>query len=235
MPGIGDFSPIPNDFAGIVRLFPLPNLVMFPGVVQPLHIFEPRYIEMLEDALQGDRIIALALLKPGWESKYAARPAIAPVVCVGRVVTQTRDDQGRYNLLLLGGRRARIVLEKPPTRSFRTAEVELLEDCYTAGGAGKRPVLQRKLIDSFRQFVPQTSPAQEQIDQLLGSQIPLGMLTDIIAFTVGFDIEFKQKLLAECNVDRRAQLLLDQLARRLETDGDDDELQRIFPPPFSNN
>ncbi len=53
-----------EDFAGKVRVFPLPNLVLFPHVMQPLHIFEPRYRELLEDALAGDRLITMALLDP---------------------------------------------------------------------------------------------------------------------------------------------------------------------------
>ena len=60
-----DVEQLPHDFSGTVRLFPLPNLVMFPHVVQPLHIFEPRYREMLEDALEHDRLLAMALLQPG--------------------------------------------------------------------------------------------------------------------------------------------------------------------------
>ena len=60
-----DHPPL-SDFAGTARLFPLPNLVLFPHVMQPLHIFEPRYRQMTADALAGDRLIAVVLLKPGW-------------------------------------------------------------------------------------------------------------------------------------------------------------------------
>ena len=80
-----DTSPLAN-FAGVARLFPLPNLVFFPHVMQPLHIFEPRYRQMTADALAGDRLIALTLLQPGWEDQYEGRPAVHPVACLGRVV-----------------------------------------------------------------------------------------------------------------------------------------------------
>ena len=106
-------------FTGAVRLFPLPDLVMFPHVVQPLHIFEPRYRDMLNDALDGDGLIAMSILAPGWETDYDGRPALLPHVCVGKVVTHQRLDDGRYNLMLLGMRRGRIVAELPATRSFR--------------------------------------------------------------------------------------------------------------------
>lgn len=57
----------PDQFEGHVRLFPLPNLVMFPHVMQALHIFEPRYRSMFEEALDDDRLVALGSLAPGWE------------------------------------------------------------------------------------------------------------------------------------------------------------------------
>jgi Lon protease-like protein len=71
-------------FGGSVRLFPLPNLVLFPHVMQPLHIFEPRYRQMTAEALQDDRFIAMVLLKPGWEAEYAGQPAIHDIACLGK-------------------------------------------------------------------------------------------------------------------------------------------------------
>src|SRR5262249_59154767 len=71
-----------NPFDGVARLFPLPNVVLFPRVVQPLHIFDPRYRQMTAHALASDRYLALALLKPGWAAAYQAKPAIHPVVCL---------------------------------------------------------------------------------------------------------------------------------------------------------
>jgi Lon protease-like protein len=69
----------PENFSGKARLFPLPNLVLFPHVLQPLHVFEPRYRQLLEEALADDRLIAMAVLAPGWESDYEGRPALRPV------------------------------------------------------------------------------------------------------------------------------------------------------------
>src|SRR5256885_4062278 len=88
----------PETFSGKVRLFPLPNLVLFPHVLQPLHVFEPRYRQLLTDALDDDRMIALALLRPGWEDDYDKRPPIHPVVCIGKVHNEERFADGRYNL-----------------------------------------------------------------------------------------------------------------------------------------
>src|SRR3990172_12262137 len=117
-------------FSGVARLFPLPNLVMYPHVMQPLHIFEERYREMLEDTLATDKLIAMAVLKPGWETDYESRPPVAECACLGKVVAHHRLEDGHYNVLLLGVERVRIVREMDPLRSFRQAKVEIVEDCY---------------------------------------------------------------------------------------------------------
>src|SRR5579884_3720517 len=100
-----------TDFSGTARLFPLPNLVLFPYAVQPLHVFEPRYRQMTRDALAGDRLIAVVLLQPGWDVDYEGRPPVHPVACVGRVLAENKLEDGRYNLLLRGLRRVRILDE----------------------------------------------------------------------------------------------------------------------------
>src|SRR5688500_3888559 len=106
-------------FSGVARLFPLPNLVLYPHVMQPLHVFEERYREMLDDALATDRLIAMSVLKPGWEQDYDSRPPIAEYACLGKVAAHHRLEDGRYNVLLLGVERVRIVHEMDPLRSFR--------------------------------------------------------------------------------------------------------------------
>src|SRR3954471_8720610 len=122
-----DRAPL-GDFSGTARLFPLPNLVLFPHVVQPLHVFEPRYRRMTADALAGDRLIALVLLKPGWEDDYDARPAVHPVACLGRVVADQLLPDGRYNLLVRGLSRVRLLGETPDGKLYRTARAALLAD-----------------------------------------------------------------------------------------------------------
>jgi ATP-dependent Lon protease len=235
---LNELVDLPDDFCGVVRLFPLPNLVMFPHVMQPFHIFESRYREMLEDALQGDRLIAMALLRPGWETEYEGRPAIHPVICVGRVVSHARDAEDRYNLLLLGLRRAAIDRELPPKRSYREAEVRLLEEQLPPGGASQRSQRHQRLLEQFGRFAPQSPEFADQFDELLSSRIGLGVLTDIVAFTMDFELPFKQRLLGELNIDRRAEMLLSKLdesrAGEAGPEADGGAAGR-FPPPFSDN
>ncbi len=224
---------LPDDFSGEVRLFPLPNVVLFPGVLQPLHIFEPRYCEMLKDALAHDRLIAMALLEPGWEPGYEGRPPIAPIVCVGKIVSHTTKDDDRHNILLAGISRASISEELPSTGPFRTATVELLEDRYSLETAPERAELRRRIADGFRELVPPSLTDNEQFEELLGDRISLGMLTDVVAYTIDLELQLKQQLLSECNVDRRAVMLLDALTALRHSQGS--KSSQGFPPEFSDN
>src|SRR5438874_1368219 len=94
-----------------VPLFPLPNVVLFPRAVLPLHIFEERYKAMTADVLRGRKRIAMALLQAGWEKSYYGAPAIEPVVCVGTILSHERLADGTYNFLLQGETRAQITRE----------------------------------------------------------------------------------------------------------------------------
>jgi len=111
----------------LLPLFPLPNVVLFPGVFLPLHIFEPRYREMVADALLGDRIIGMTLLRPGWEADYEGRPPIYPIGCSGVITHFERLPDGRYNIVLRGLDRFR-VLEEEASRTYRRALVEPLAE-----------------------------------------------------------------------------------------------------------
>ena len=228
-----EFSFSVADFCGTSRLFPLPNLVMFPHVQQPLHVFEARYREMVEDALAGDRLIAMALLAPGWEVDYEGRPPLCSTACLGRIAAYHRLEGGRYNLLLQGLCRARITSELPAERSFRQAELELLEDVYPSAGAGERPSLRRQLIRHFRELLPEGSLAHAPLDELLKGELPLGMLTDIFAYTIDLDGKTKEYLLGEVDVDQRAAALIEHLERLC---GQQQEAAASkFPPEFSIN
>ena len=118
----------PDQFSGQARMFPLPNLVMFPHVMQALHIFEPRYRALVEEAVEGDRLIALGVLAPGWEQNYEGRPPLRSTACLCRIATHQRTKQGTYNVLVLGVRRIRLIDELPPKKLCRICEAEILDD-----------------------------------------------------------------------------------------------------------
>jgi Lon protease-like protein len=221
----------PEQFSGRARIFALPNLVMFPHVMQALHIYETRYRAMLEEALEGDRLIALAVLAPGWEKNYEGRPTLRSTACLCRVATHQRTPEGTYNVLLLGVRRLRLVRELPPKKLFRVVESEILDDVMPDEEPAEAAAeLQQRLLAAFKRAMPKIPDAYEQLDQLLGSQITLGMLADIVAYTVDLDLEWKMRLLSECDVLRRTRLLLEAIAGRSPAG-----VTRPFPPDFSVN
>jgi Lon protease-like protein len=111
----------------LVPLFPLPNVVLFPDVPLPLHVFEPRYRALVTDALSSHRTIGMALLKPGYEADYHGRPPIYPIGCSGSIVREERLDDGRYNIVLHGRERFRIV-EEQQGAPYRLALVEPLSE-----------------------------------------------------------------------------------------------------------
>jgi Lon protease-like protein len=222
-----------EDFSGTVRLFPLPNLVLFPHVVQPLHIFEPRYRQLMADALESDRLMALALLEPGWEQNYHKRPAIHPVVCIGKIFKEERLADGRYNLLLHGQRRARVVEECEDDRLYRSARVELLTDVEGPGGEQEAAML-RELGQHLSVWFASQGLALEQLSKLLESGLTLGALCDIFTFALPLNIEFKQQLLDQVDVETRTRRLLDHLEEHAPGKEARPAGKR-FPPEFSRN
>lgn len=222
-------------FTGKVRLFPLPNFVLFPHVMQPLHIFEPRYRDMLEDALVGDRLVAMALLAPGWEKDYEGRPPIYPMACLGRITTYFRLPDGTYNILVMGLQRVQMIYEIESKRRFREARVEVHEDFYPQQEIDRYDALFNELRKAFMNILPYLPEAYEQLDQLLENNISLGMLTDIISYMLDADSAKKQSLLTENDVYRRAEMLLNLLSLRSEELAEDGSLEKVFPPLFSSN
>jgi len=111
----------------LVPLFPLPNVVLFPQMPMPLHIFEPRYRKMVSDALGGGHVIGMALLRPGWEPNYEGRPPVYGIAGAGVIEQCEPLDDGDYNIVLRGFTRFRIASERDD-QPYRVAEAEPLED-----------------------------------------------------------------------------------------------------------
>lgn len=236
--GHWDYTGLPEHFDGTVRLFPLPNLVLFPNVIQALHIFEPRYCELLSDALESDRLITMAILEQGWEQEFQGRPKLSNMVCIGRIVSHSPTGDGRHNVFLAGIRRARIIEELEVTTHFRQATVEILEDIPVADEA-KSELYRDDLLAIFRSMVPVELSGSESFSELLTRQLALGVLTDVIAYAVNLPMATKQYLLGERDVEARYRVLVDSLTSLIEPDEVVDStprgLRRGFPPPFSAN
>ncbi|MEM6689908.1 MAG: LON peptidase substrate-binding domain-containing protein [Planctomycetota bacterium] len=215
---MGDLSEVtrlPDDFDGRVRLFPLPNLVMFPHAMQPLHIFEPRYCEMLTEALQTDQLIAMATLADPTSplpvslcDDWIGTPPLAPEICLGKIVSHAEVEDDRHNILLVGIRRARITAELDLDRTFRMATIDLLDDMYSPAMGDQRIQLQQDLMEAFGSVLPPGNDVQHNLAELMNGQMGLGPITDIISYTLPFGLKAKLDLLCEADVDLRASKLI---------------------------
>ncbi len=126
-----------------IPIFPLPNVVLFPQMPLPLRVFEPRYIKLVTDVLAKHKTIGMMLLEPGWESDYQGRPPVYPVGCAGVVHQCERLEYGRFDILLRGACRFRIV-EEHAGEPYRVATVESLPE--TPGDTEALGMMRRKVM-----------------------------------------------------------------------------------------
>ncbi|MCW8139999.1 MAG: LON peptidase substrate-binding domain-containing protein [Planctomycetota bacterium] len=221
-------------FSGHVPLFPLPATVLLPGALLPLHVFEPRYRAMVRHALDGERLIAMALLRPGYEADYQGAPAIEEHVCVGRILLEQPLEGGRWNVLLVGLRRAR-VLDEDRSRGFRLARVAILEDAPLDDDEPVAAAL-GDLLRGVPGDLVRDESRRELVLHLLrqppGEGVPLGTLVDLAADLLHLGVQDRQGLLEEGAVDARARRLHEVVAARArELEG----LRRRPPGDFSRN
>lgn len=220
-----------QDFGGVARLFPLPNVVLFPHVVQPFHIFEPRYRQLTKDALEADRLLAVVLLKPGFEEEYEGRPPIHDVACLGRIVAEQLLPDGKYNLLVRGLCRLRLDQEMADDKAYRSAAGWPLPDPAHVDDTNLRASLVQAVLD----WLPAGASYTKQFQELLHSPIPLGALCDVLGFMLPFTIESKQALLEELDIDQRAQRLLDQMQSSSPPEMLPPPRRFKYPPEYSTN
>ncbi|MSR49885.1 MAG: hypothetical protein EXS07_07530 [Gemmataceae bacterium] len=225
-----------ENFDGKVRLFPLPNVVLFPRVIQPLHIFEPRYKQMVEDALEDNRLIALCLLQPTAGLGGSVSP-IYPDICIGQILQEERLPDGRFNLLLQGVSRAKIIKEVNDGKLYRTAKVEILHDVPNSLEENADR-MRTRLVKRMTKWFTQQPSAKEQLDRLVNSDLSLGNLCDVFSFALPLSVDMKILLLQLVNVEDRASLLLEvieQMTPEVTKRPSSSAPSKKYPPDFSAN
>ena len=134
-----------------IPLFPLQDVVLFPDMSRPLHVFEPRYRAMVADAVRGDGLIGMVLLRPGHEAEYEGNPPIFPIGCAGEIAEAEELDDGRWLIVLRGVVRFR-VLGEDWSRPYRVADVEAIAERLDEAGRtalrGHRPRLEAVLASA---------------------------------------------------------------------------------------
>ncbi len=220
-----------------IPVFPLPNAVLMPMSVIPLHVFEKRYRLMTRDALAGHRLIAIALLESGYEAKYNTLDApIHPVVCIGRILREERLEDGRYNFLLQGLDRAQIVQENTEL-SYRRARLQLIHS------KPLQPEVERTYrSELFRVMneepLVQLAKSGGWMDLFKCPDLAFSDLVDVLAATVLRCAEDKQRFLAEPRVFERVRCLcdmLEDLSMELRELRERPARVRSWPPALSQN
>lgn len=208
----------------VVPVLPLPNVILYPEALLPLHIFEPRYVDLIRDALQGNKQIVLALLQPGWEKDYFGRPPIFPIAGLGEIVQWDEMPGGKYNVLVRGLSRVRV------TEEF---------------GGGPYRIAQAKLIDE-----PAPEPktlAAEKVRLLTGlkrmseepvtvpSGIHVGRLADMVTIALPIEIYRKQELFEVIDVRERVKKVIRVIDETLSRREQLRRVDRFTPSDVSLN
>lgn len=202
---------------GPVRLYPVARTVVFPHTGEVLHVADPADLLLVEDALAGDRLVALAGVAPGWHNKAPGVAPVQPGGCLARIAAWSDGGPAGYNLLLWGVARVRILRQWRLRRGLYQAQVEVRGDYYPADDA-QRAQLHERLrqvvakITGVAGLGPKAHAPNEE-------GVPLGVVADMMAHSLELTPRQKAALLAECDVHRRAELLLRYLAALAEAPG----------------
>lgn len=222
-------------FTGHAPLFPLPDGVLFPHLVLPLHIFEERYREMTADALAGDRLIAMALLRPGWEPGYNSKSvAIYPTVCLGTIVADQKLDDGRYNILVRGLCRAQVLAEDDTDHLYRVGHLLPVKDIYPPRTPAYWRDCRRALLGAFLRRFPRLRH-DAQLQRAVRDDLSLGTLCDLLCQSLSLDASDAAHALMELDVSRRCEWLLERTLQDIDEDDSIAPDGGRFPPPFSEN
>ena len=194
----------------IVPIFPLPTVVFFPETYLPLHIFELRYREMVQEAAGHEQCIGMTLLKEGWEDQYEEAPPIYSIGCVGRIISSHKLSDGAYNIVLQGLHRC-TYQEQTAITNYRQARItpHAPQVCTSLTSE-----IRRNLEETAQEYL--TSKKANQLSDVIGS----GTLTDSILvhnLSAGLDLSpiEKQFLLESADLSQQARRLIDFIRFKL--------------------
>ena len=175
-----------------IPIFPLPNVVLFPNVCLPLHIFESRYREMVRDALASDRIVGMVLLRPGFESNYEGRPNVYPIGCAGVITHSEPLPDGRFNIVLRGLEKFRMISEDT-SRPYRLANIEAVPEQASVTDCAAINQ-QRQRLESLLTAAAEHRGAESRLPAVVPDQDLINALAQYAAFE-----PIERQALLECD------------------------------------
>jgi hypothetical protein len=198
---------IPPAALDALPIFPLPQVVLFPGMLLPLHVFEPRYRELTRDVLAGHRVMAVARLRPGYEADYDGSPAVFEIAGVGSVVADTELPDGRFNVVLRGVGRVRIERELPRDRSYRVVRARVVPDTHT-----QRPAvlaaIQLQVVALCERLAGALGEGGQRLAELVRATQSPSSCADMLGAALVADSDQRQALLEALDPADRLESLL---------------------------
>jgi len=187
-------------------LFPLSNVVIFPHLATPLHLFEPRYRQLARDALAGERKIGMVVVRPDFVDEIVGDPPIYPIGCMGTVTESQELPDGRYNIVLKGECRFRVIEEEPPSkdRLYRTARVAPLVEEYAEADRESVERLRASVIESVGVLVREAQPERAAaLAPDLFTGVDDATLVNLLCNALALPVEEKQALLEAASIPER--------------------------------
>lgn len=192
-----------------VAVFPLPQVVLFPGALMPLHIFEPRYRSMTRDALATNRLLVVAQIPEDHGTDALGQPAFSPIAGLGEIVRQDALPDGRFNILVAG--RARVKLEELPLeRAYRRARATVLRTHCS----GEPSAEVRALTATAERFAARVRQCHPTFDFSLPEAQSPGEIADTCAHYLVLDGSDRQELLETLDDGLRVEKCLETLMRQ---------------------
>ncbi|WP_242360406.1 LON peptidase substrate-binding domain-containing protein [Anaeromyxobacter sp. SG17] len=196
-----------------LKVFPLHGVAVLPGTPTPFHVFEPRYKALVKDALAGDRVVAIPALYTKADAQRL-RPRLKPICGAGIIEAEQEYPDGRYDILVRGLARVRLVEEHVTEKAYREWKAEILEEIWPQGGAAALvPELEalRQLVYELSTRLPAESGAPQLAEAVAQMSDP-SAIVDLVGAAVVSDPESRQKVLEELAVARRLEYVLEEVA-----------------------
>lgn len=214
----GPKAPPPEtvDVPDVIPIFPLPKVVLLPSEVLPLHVFEPRYIELVRDTVASHRVIGMVEVLPGHEDELPGSPPVRKVGCVGFIATHEELEDGRFLMWLLGLERFHIDQELEVSTSYRQVRVRYEPTSESAKRlAGIRP-LRQELRTLLPDFVDLDESSRELFARHM-ADVSDSQLIALAAQILEMPSDRKQTLLEAGTLSERFLMVYEDLYRHLDT------------------